>query len=599
MILKANKKYIDTSSIAHLLINGEKNADIIHFQVDRLYHDVDLSNCDFILRAVNENQNLIDQTLDKSINDDTITLKWVIDEYFTAVDGKLLLEIRAIEGDNLILKYVMSPIYVKSSATGEGLPSLDTVEKALDDMQKLLETAQNIAVKVPYIDNGTWWCWNVSLGKYVDTGTSAQGQKGDTGEKGQDGLNGRDGIDGKDGINGNDGKDGENGLSAYEIWLNQGNIGTEIDFLNSLKGEKGDKGEQGEQGLQGIQGIQGIQGKKGDKGDTGERGADGSNGIDGKDGSNGIDGFSPTISIAENTSSSYILTITDANGSFDTPNLKGQDGSSSSISLDENFDYSAHSSAPSTAFFTQQCTILIQKIEGNTGNISRIKETLDSMIVDTEISETSENPVQNKVITENLGYIWTDITDLKSTNATLQSQINHLNNLINNLPSGETVSTTLFNSSNYSNYLDSFKLKNSQWDDNEYTISQANDKNTSFCVSEYNYQLRLSTDFGWSANVTILCLIPIELNANSRLLVNYNCSTTGSNIAVEVLSSADFTSESVATFEDIPSFYADSGTYMSVNLFPNGNIESGTYYLRFKYTTVNPVFLIKSIEVIS
>ena len=64
-------------------------------------------------------------------------------------------------------------------------------------------------------------------------------------------------------------------------------------------------------------------------------------------------------------------------------------------------------------------------------------------------------------------------------------------------------------------------------------------------------------------------------------------------------SSADFTSESVATFEDIPSFYADSGTYMSVNLFPNGNIESGTYYLRFKYTTVNPVFLIKSIEVIS
>ena len=579
MILQANKKYIDTSGIAHLLINGEKNADIIHFQVDRLYHDVDLSNCDFILRAVNENQNLIDQTLDKSINDDTITLKWVIDEYFTAVDGKLLLEIRAIEGDNLILKYVMSPIYVKSSATGEGLPSLDTVEKALDDMQKLLETAQDIAVKVPYIDNGTWWVWDIAQNQYVDTGTSAQGQKGDTGEKGQDGLNGRDGIDGKDGINGNDGKDGENGLSAYEIWLNQGNIGTEIDFLNSLKGEKGDKGEQG------LQGIQGIQGEKGEKGDTGERGADGSNGTDGKDGSNGIDGISPTITIAENTSSSYILTITDVNGSFNTPNLKGADGSSSSISLDENFDYSAHSSAPSTAFFTQQCTILIQKIEGNTGNISRIKETLDSMIVDTELSETSENPVQNKIVTQNF--------------STIQNEITKLNNLIKNLPSGETVSTTLFDSSNYSSYLDSFNFKNSQWDDNEYTLQQAIEKVSSLCSETYNYQLRLSTDFGWSANVTILCLIPIELNANSRLLVNYNCSTSGSNIAVEVLSSADFTSESVATFEDIPSFYADSGTYMSVNLFPNGNIESGTYYLRFKYTTVNPVFLIKSIEVIS
>lgn len=521
MIIKANKKYIDTSNIAHLIVNGEKNADIINFAVDRYYHGIDLSTCDFILRAVNENQNLIDQTLDKSINDDNIILKWVINEYFTAVDGKLLLEIRAIEGDNLILKYVMSPIYVKSSATGEGLPSLDTVEKALDDMQKLLETAQDIAVKVPYIDNGTWWIWDIAQNQYVDTGTSAQGQKGDTGEKGQDGLNGRDGIDGKDGINGNDGKDGENGLSVYEIWLNQGNIGTEIDFLNSLKGEKGDKG------------------------DTGEHGADGSN---------GVDGLSPTISIAENTSSSYILTITDVNGSFNTPNLKGADGTSGSGT---------------------------------------------SITVDTELSETSENPVQNKVITENLGYVWTDITDLKSTNVTLQSQITALNTLINNLPSGETVSTTLFDSSNYSNYLDSFKFKNSQWDDNEYTFQQAIEKVNSLCSETYNYQLRLSTDFGWSANVTILCLIPIELNANSRLLVNYNCSTTGSNIAVEVLSSADFTSESVATFEDIPSFYADSGTYMSVNLFPNGTIESGTYYLRFKYTTVNPIFLIKSIEVIS
>lgn len=504
MILRTNKKYIDTSSIAHLLVNGEKNVDIINFEVDRYYHDIDLSNCDFILRAVNENQNLIDQTLEKSVFDEFINLKWTINEYFTAVDGKLLLEIRAIEGDNLILKYVMSPIYVKSSATGEGLPSLDTVEKALDDMQKILETAQDIAVKVPYISNGTWWCWDIAQNQYIDTGTSAQGEKGETGEEGQDGLNG---------IDGNDGKDGENGLSAYEIWLNQENTGTEIDFLNSLKGEKGE---------------------------TGERGADGSNGIDGKDGTNGIDGISPTITVAENTSSSYVLTITDVNGSFNTPNLHGQDGTSSS---------------------------------GTT------------ITVDTELSETSENPVQNKIIAQNL--------------ITIQNQINNLNTLLNNLPSGETVTTMLFDYQNYSNYFNSFKFKNSQWEDDEYTFQQAIEKVNSLCSADYNYQLRLSSAFGWSANITILCLIPVQLNANSRLLVNHNCSTTGSNIAVEVLSSADFTSESVATFEDIPSFYADGGTYMSVNLFPNRTIESGVYYLRFKYTTVNPVFLIKSIEVIS
>lgn len=509
MILKANQKYIDTSSIAHLLVNGEKNADTINLQVDRYYHDIDLSTCDFILRAVNENQNLIDQTLEKSINDDTIILKWVINEYFTAMDGKLLLEIRAIEGDNLILKYVMSPIYVKSSATGEGLPSLDTVEKALDDMQKLLEQAQDIAVKVPYLSGGTWWVWDIAQNTYVDTGTSAQGQKGDTGEKGQDGLNGRDGKDG-------------------------------------------------------------------------------TNGIDGKNGTNGIDGISPTISVAENTTSSYILTINDANGSFNTPNLKGADGSSGSISLDENFDYSAHSSAPSTAFFTRQNTIVTQRISTNTDKIASLEETISSIptiTVDVELSETSENPVQNKAITKNL--------------STIQAEIVKLNDLIKNLPSGETSVTTLFSSSNYEQYLDGFNFKSSQWDDTVYTFQQAIKKVSSLCSETYNYQIRLSTDFGWSANVTILCLTPLELNATSRLLVNYNCSTAGSNISVEVLSSADFTSESIATFEDIPSLYAGDDTYMSVNLFPKTTIESGTYYLRFKYTTVNPVFLIKSIEVIS
>lgn len=286
--------------------------------------------------------------------------------------------------------------------------------------------------------------------------------------------------------------------------MNQGNIGTETDFLNSLKGEKGE---------------------------TGERGADGSN---------GIDGISPTITVAENTSNSYILTISDVNGSFDTPNLKGQNGTSGSGT---------------------------------------------SITVDTELSETSENPVQNKIVTQNF--------------STIQNEITKLNNLIKNLPSGETFTTALFDYSNHEQYLDNFKFKDSQWDDNEYTFQQAIERVPSLCSEEYSNQLRLSSMFGWSANITILCLIPVQLNANSRLLVNYNCSTTGSNITVEVLSSADFTSESVATFEDIPSIYVENGVYMSVNLFPNGTIESGTYYLRFKYTTVNPVFLIKSIEVIS
>lgn len=73
-------------------------------------------------------------------------------------------------------------------------------------------------------------------------------------------------IVGKDGL---DGTNGQNGLSAYEIAKNGGFIGTEEDWLKSLKGEKG------EQGIQGIQG---------EKGQNGKDGTNGTNGIDGKDG---------------------------------------------------------------------------------------------------------------------------------------------------------------------------------------------------------------------------------------------------------------------------------------------------------------------------
>ena len=43
-------------------------------------------------------------------------------------------------------------------------------------------------------------------------------------------------------VTGGGGAQGADGKSAYEIWLSQGNTGTESDFLASLKGEKGADG---------------------------------------------------------------------------------------------------------------------------------------------------------------------------------------------------------------------------------------------------------------------------------------------------------------------------------------------------------------------
>jgi hypothetical protein len=74
---------------------------------------------------------------------------------------------------------------------------------------------------------------------------------GDTGPQGPSGAAGTNGTNGTQGIQ------GEAGLSAYEIALDNGFVGTEAEWLDSLVGE------QGPQGIQGIQGIQGPTGTAG------------------------------------------------------------------------------------------------------------------------------------------------------------------------------------------------------------------------------------------------------------------------------------------------------------------------------------------------
>lgn len=110
------------------------------------------------------------------------------------------------------------------------------------------------------------------------------------------------------------------------------------------KGDKGDKGDTGAQGPQGstgatgAQGPQGIQGPQGEKGEKGDRGEQGEQGIQGEKGETGADGVSPTVAVKTSTGSQYVLTVTDANGSFDTPNLKGADGEGAGDMLATTYD---------------------------------------------------------------------------------------------------------------------------------------------------------------------------------------------------------------------------------------------------------------------
>lgn len=80
------------------------------------------------------------------------------------------------------------------------------------------------------------------------------------------------------------------GYSAYEIAKKYGYRGTEIEWLNSLKGEAGQSGPMGPQGPRGYTGPRGEKGDKGIKGDKGDRGDQGIQGPQGNPGPQGPQG---------------------------------------------------------------------------------------------------------------------------------------------------------------------------------------------------------------------------------------------------------------------------------------------------------------------
>ena len=107
---------------------------------------------------------------------------------------------------------------------------------------------------------------------------------------GRDGRDGRDGAPGPRGYPGPIGPQGREGKSAYELAVARGFVGSEKDWIASIKGDRGEKGDQGERGEkgdigdrgpigeQGLRGISGPPGPEGPQGPKGERGPQGPQG---------------------------------------------------------------------------------------------------------------------------------------------------------------------------------------------------------------------------------------------------------------------------------------------------------------------------------
>lgn len=145
-----------------------------------------------------------------------------------------------------------------------------------------------------------------------------QGPKGDAGATGAAGSQGVQGVQGTQGIQGIAGTTGVAGPQGI-----QGIRGaTGATGPQGIQGVAGATGAAGPQGIQGVAGVTGATGPQGIQGVAGVTGATGPRGLQGIQGATGADGFSPAITVSDNTPSSYVLNITDKNGSYQTPNLR-------------------------------------------------------------------------------------------------------------------------------------------------------------------------------------------------------------------------------------------------------------------------------------
>ena len=379
------------------------------------------------------------------------------------------------------------------------LQKINEEEKGADG-----KSAFEIAVENGFIGTQTEW---------LESLKGSDGKDGIDGQPGRDGMNGSDGRDGIDGQPGKDGANGINGKSAFEIAVENGFIGTETEWLESLKGKDGADGKDGAVGPQGEQGPPGKDGVTPDMSEYSTK--------------EDYEDLQRKLQSLKDSTMDYIIGLTNR-----------------CDSLDDN----------------------IQEID------TALQQLNDSVQLSFQQKEEEILSLETRIVALEGRTGIEYITVFSSGNDTLQKY-------------GESI---------YTYYNDGYR-----------SLAGFSESYSNFCCAENNYALYFNqSDFSWAGNVFVLCLTPVVLTSSMHLILSYivgasqdaefylvrKTDKTGSELAQYIYEKVQAGNAITLQFKWL---YSD--TYISV-MQSLENVPDGEYYLAFKGTSDNSHPMVESIK---
>jgi hypothetical protein len=148
---------------------------------------------------------------------------------------------------------------ILSLVRGCGITFTDATPQPLPSICETGEPVPTGAQGEPGLSAYELWIGMGNVGTIEKFLTSLIGKPGEPGEDGKIIYYGSDGVTGPQGAIGEVGATGSTGKSAYQLWIEAGNTGNENDFLVSLIGADGSQGLAGAAGSPGAAGLSAYQ----------------------------------------------------------------------------------------------------------------------------------------------------------------------------------------------------------------------------------------------------------------------------------------------------------------------------------------------------